>query len=92
MQYKNDVIDVVEGYNFDGFFSLQSEDNDIVPVDNTIYFNELDTIILSIANDKEYLIFWLISEGQTYEEVGRIFNFSWKHIRQIFDGLLEKLP
>ncbi|MCD8920852.1 hypothetical protein K2V69_09075 [Staphylococcus gallinarum] len=65
---------------------------DIVPVDNTIYFNILDIIILSIANDKENLIFWLISEGQTYEEVGKIFNLSGERIRQIFDGLLEKLP
>ncbi|PTK88151.1 hypothetical protein BUZ03_13810 [Staphylococcus gallinarum] len=71
---------------------MQSEDNDIVPVDDTIYFNELDTLISSIAKDKKHLIFWLISEGQTYEEVGRIFNFSWKHIRKIFDELLEKLP
>nr|WP_269668177.1 sigma factor-like helix-turn-helix DNA-binding protein [Staphylococcus gallinarum] len=73
---------------------MQSEDNDIdiVPVDNTIYFNELDTLISSIANNKEYLIFWLISEGRTYEDVGKIFNLSGERIRQIFDGLLEKLP
>ncbi|UEH02110.1 sigma factor-like helix-turn-helix DNA-binding protein [Staphylococcus gallinarum] len=33
-----------------------------------------------------------MSEGQTYEEVGKIFNLSGERIRQIFDGLLEKLP
>ncbi|WP_421673643.1 sigma factor-like helix-turn-helix DNA-binding protein [Staphylococcus gallinarum] len=33
-----------------------------------------------------------MSEGRTYEDVGRIINISGERIRQIFDGLLEKLP
>nr|WP_251006308.1 sigma factor-like helix-turn-helix DNA-binding protein [Staphylococcus warneri] len=49
-------------------------------------------MIETIASDKEYYVYWLISEGHSYENIGEIFDLSRERIRQIYDGLLEKLP
>ncbi|MCI2770151.1 RNA polymerase subunit sigma-70, partial [Staphylococcus warneri] len=79
--------------NIDNFFNInQDEEIENDHIDDTIYFNELDTLIETIASDKEYYVYWLISEGHSYENIGEIFDLSRERIRQIYDGLLEKLP
>ncbi|AXV42942.1 hypothetical protein K1Y28_04965 [Staphylococcus warneri] len=79
--------------NIDDFFNInQDEEIENDHIDDTIYFNELDTLIETIASDKEYYVYWLISEGHSYENIGEIFDLSRERIRQIYDGLLVKLP
>ncbi|AGZ26184.1 MULTISPECIES: sigma factor-like helix-turn-helix DNA-binding protein [Staphylococcus] len=79
--------------NIDNFFNInQDEEIENDHIDDTIYFNELDTLIETIASDKEYYVYWLISEGHSYENIGEIFDLSRERIRQIYDGLLKKLP
>ena len=79
--------------NIDNFFNInQDEEIENDHIDDTIYFNELDTLIETIASDKEYYVYWLISEGHSYENIGEIFDLSRERIRQIYDGLLVKLP
>lgn len=79
--------------NIDDFFNInQDEEIENDHIDDTIYFNELDTLIETIASDKEYYVYWLISEGHSYENIGEIFDLSRECIRQIYDGLLVKLP
>lgn len=95
MEYKrgNDEYSIMEETNMDNFFHVQvSEDIETETVDDTIYFNELETLIETVASDKEYSIFWLISEGHSYKKVGELFGVTAGRIRQIFDKLLEKLP
>ncbi|PHK48789.1 RNA polymerase subunit sigma-70 [Staphylococcus edaphicus] len=95
MEYQetNDKNIIMEETNIDNFFHVQGdEDTEIESVDDTIYFNELETLIETVASDKEYSIFWLISEGHSYKKVGELFGVTEGRIRQIFDELLEKLP
>lgn len=95
MEYRerNDEHTVMEETDIDDFFHVQGdEDIEIESVDDTIYFNELETLIETVASDKEYSIFWLISEGYSYKKVGELFGVTEGRIRQIFDELLEKLP
>ncbi|MDW4072256.1 sigma-70 family RNA polymerase sigma factor [Staphylococcus saprophyticus] len=92
-QGKNDEHTIMEETNMDNFFHVQgNEDIEIESVDDTIYFNELEILIETVASDKEYSIFWLISEGHSYKKVGEFFGVTEGRIRQIFDELLEKLP
>jgi len=92
-QEKNDEKIIMEETDIDNFFHVQvNEDIEIESVDDTIYFNELETLIETVASDKEYSIFWLISERHSYKKVGELFGVTEGRIRQIFDELLEKLP
>ncbi|HBY82630.1 RNA polymerase subunit sigma-70 [Staphylococcus warneri] len=92
-QHKNDIDKDIVVTNIDDFFNInQDEEIENDHIDDTIYFNELDTLIETIASDKEYYVYWLISEGHSYENIGEIFDLSRERIRQIYDGLLEKLP
>lgn len=92
-QEKNDEKIIMEETDIDNFFHVQvNEDIEIESVDDTIYFNELETLIKTVASDKEYSIFWLISERHSYKKVGELFGVTEGRIRQIFDELLEKLP
>ena len=92
-QHKNDIDKDIVVTNIDDFFNInQDEEIENDHIDDTIYFNELDTLIETIASDKEYYVYWLISEGHSYENIGEIFDLSRERIRQIYDGLLVKLP
>jgi DNA-binding NarL/FixJ family response regulator len=53
----------------------------------TRYFQSLK----KIATDKEFCVFYLIAEGKTFEEVGYTFNVTASRVRQIFDGVFNKL-
>lgn len=95
MEYRerNDEHIIMEETDIDDFFHVQDdEDKEIKTVDDTIYFNELEILIETVTSDKEYSIFWLISEGHSYKKVGELFGVTEGRIRQIFDELLEKLP
>lgn len=91
---KNDDIN---GYNdnLDNFFELNnqvvtdfSENNSI---EDVILYNELEEVLEEVGTDKEHYIFWLLSEGYSYKDIGNVFSVSAGRIGQIFDDLLKKL-
>lgn len=80
--------------DLDTFFNL-TDDTEIMhdhDIDAHIRFNEIESIIEKVASDKEYFIFILLSEGKTYREVGKYFNLSGERVRQIYNGMIERLP
>ncbi|MDR5650008.1 MULTISPECIES: sigma-70 family RNA polymerase sigma factor [Staphylococcus] len=84
-----------EDTNVDDFFSVNDQ-QEAVPIDEnnveeSIFYNEIETLIEQVATDKEICIFWLLAEGKTYKEVGRIFEVSDGRVRQVFDRLLDKV-
>ena len=84
-----------EDTNVDDFFSVNDQ-QEAVPIDEnnveeSIFYNEIETLIEQVATDKEFYMFWLLAEGKTYQEVGRIFEVSAERVRQILDNVLDKL-
>jgi uncharacterized protein YerC len=75
------------------FFGLNNVVSTIVSnrAEDNIFFNEICSIIEKIATDKEFCVFYLIAEGKTFEEVGYTFNVTASRVRQIFDGVFNKL-
>ncbi|MEC5302220.1 MULTISPECIES: sigma-70 family RNA polymerase sigma factor [Staphylococcus] len=64
------------------------DDNNI---EDVILYNELEAIVEKVGTDKEHYIFWLLSEGYSYKEIGKVFYITEARVKQIFDGLLSKL-
>ena len=84
-----------EDTNVDDFFSVNDQ-QEAVPIDEnnveeSIFYNEIETLIEQVATDKEFYMFWLLAEGKTYKEVGRIFEVSDKRVQQVFDRVLDKV-
>ena len=91
----NTTIDISESeLDIDNFFEI-NDDVEAVDVndniDNQIFFNELERIVDRIGTRKEYFIFYLLCQGKTFREVGNIFNLSGERIRQLYNGLLDKI-
>ena len=72
------------------FFSVddqaESHEIDNSNIEESIFYNEIETLIEQVATDKEFYMFWLLAEGKTYKEVGRIFEVSDKRVRQVLIG------
>jgi len=84
-----------EDTSVDEFFSVNDQ-FDVAPIDEnnveeSIFYNEIETLIEQVATEKEFCMFWLLAEGKTYKEVGRIFEVSDKRVQQVFDRLLDKV-
>ncbi|MGI2279813.1 sigma-70 family RNA polymerase sigma factor [Staphylococcus cohnii] len=93
VQKYNDVNDYNEG--LDDFFEINNqvvtdlrENNNI---EDVILYNELEEIVEEVGTDKEHYIFWLLSEGYSYKEIGNVFYVTEGRVKQIFDGLLRKI-
>lgn len=93
VQKSNDITESND--NLDDFFELNNqvvtdfrENNSI---EDVILYNELEEIVEEVGTDKEHYIFWLLSEGYSYKDIGNVFSVSSSRIGQIFDGLLSKL-
>lgn len=95
-EYHNTTtIDVNESdLDIDNFFEI-NDDVEAVDVndniDNQIFFNELERIVDRIGTRKEYFVFYLLCQGKSLNEVGNIFNLSGERIRQLYNGLLDKI-
>lgn len=95
-EYHNTTtIDVKESeLDIDNFFEI-NDDVEAVEVndniDNQIFFNELEQIVDRVGTDKEYFVFYLLCQGKSLNEVGKIFNLSGERIRQMYNGLLDKI-
>ncbi|MCG2371374.1 RNA polymerase subunit sigma-70 [Staphylococcus epidermidis] len=89
------TIDVKESeLDIDNFFEINDgveavdvNDN----IDNQIFYNELERIVDRIGTRKEYFVFYLLCQGKSLNEVGNIFNLSGERIRQLYNGLLDKI-
>ena len=44
-----------------------------------------------MGTDKEYFVFYLLCQGKSLNEVGKIFNLSGERIRQMYNGLLDMI-
>ncbi|MFW3529319.1 helix-turn-helix transcriptional regulator [Staphylococcus caprae] len=83
-----------ENINVDDFFSLSDEAEPFALNENTgnqVFFNELDQLIYAVGTRREYYIFFLLCEGKSMNEIAKIFNLSRERIRQLLNGLLDKL-
>lgn len=93
VQKSNDIT--VSNDDIDDFFELNNqvvtdfrENNNI---EDVILYNELEEIVEKVGTDKEHYIFWLLSEGYSYKEIGNVFYVTEGRVKQIFDGLLRKI-
>ncbi|MEB6170586.1 hypothetical protein MXL81_07845 [Staphylococcus pseudoxylosus] len=43
-------------------------------IEDVILYNELEEIVEQVGSDKEHYIFWLLSEGYSYKEIGMFFQ------------------
>ncbi|MBE7320289.1 sigma-70 family RNA polymerase sigma factor [Staphylococcus epidermidis] len=95
-EYHNTTtIDVKKSeLDIDNFFEI-NDDVEAVDVnnniDNQIFYNELERIVDRIGTRKEYFVFYLLCQGKSLNEVGNIFNLSGERIRQLYNGLLDKI-
>ena len=90
----HDTIYNDENTNVDDFFSLSDEVEPFSLNENTsnqAFFNELDRLIYAVGTRREYYIFFLLCEGKSMNEIAKIFNLSRERIRQLLNGLLDKL-
>lgn len=84
-----------EDINIDDFFNVndQAETHDIDNnnVEESIFYNELEAVIESVATEKEHNLFLLICNGVSFEKAGNIFGVREPRTRQMFNQLLDKL-
>ncbi|MDH9161339.1 sigma-70 family RNA polymerase sigma factor [Staphylococcus succinus] len=84
-----------EDVGIDDFFNVnnQSETHEIDTsnVEDVIFFNELETVIETVATEKEYNLFLLLSKGVSFEKVGSIFGVQSQRAKQMLNQLLDKL-
>ncbi|MEB8115645.1 sigma-70 family RNA polymerase sigma factor [Staphylococcus saprophyticus] len=89
----NDTRD--EDIGIDDFFNVndQAETQEIANsnVEDVIFYNELETVIESVATEKEHNLFLLISNGVSFEKAGSIFGVKEPRAKQMFNRLLDKL-
>ncbi|MGW9941736.1 RNA polymerase sigma factor (sigma-70 family) [Staphylococcus hominis] len=97
MDYHKEKVSNVVSYddtNVDDFFSLSDEVEPFALNENTgnqVFFNELDQLIYAVGTRREYYIFFLLCEGKSMNEIAKIFELSRERIRQLLNGLLDKL-
>ncbi|MEB7787299.1 sigma-70 family RNA polymerase sigma factor [Staphylococcus equorum] len=84
-----------EDINIDDFFNVndQAETHDIDNnnVEESIFYNELEAVIESVATEKEHNLFLLLCNGVSFEKAGSIFDVQAQRVRQMFNALLDKL-
>lgn len=92
---QNNSVSFNEDVGIDVFFNVsdQAENHEIdnSNVEDVIFYNELETVIESVATEKEHNLFLLISNGVSYEKIGSIFGVQAPRVRQMFNELLDKL-
>ncbi|QCT75795.1 sigma factor-like helix-turn-helix DNA-binding protein [Macrococcoides canis] len=70
---------------------LNIEETSIELEDDIAYINELLYLAEAVGTDKEFYIFYLMSEGRTLEEVGKVFSLSRGRVRQVYDDVIIKI-
>ena len=84
-----------EDINIDDFFNVndQAETHDIDNnnVEESIFYNELEAVIESVATEKEHNLFLLICNGVSFEKIGSIFGVKEARAKQMLNRLLDKV-
>ncbi|MGW7996683.1 sigma-70 family RNA polymerase sigma factor [Staphylococcus xylosus] len=84
-----------EDVGIDDFFNVddQAETHEIdnSNVEDVIFYNELETVIESVATEKEHNLFLLLSNGVSFEKAGSIFGVKEPRAKQMFNRLLDKV-
>ncbi|RIO32735.1 sigma-70 family RNA polymerase sigma factor [Staphylococcus saprophyticus] len=84
-----------EDINIDDFFNVndQAETHDIDNnnVEESIFYNELEAVIESVATEKEHNLFLLLCNGVSFERAGSIFGVKEARAKQMLNRLLDKL-
>ncbi|MBO3075400.1 sigma-70 family RNA polymerase sigma factor [Staphylococcus xylosus] len=98
LNYHNTIDNNVtrdEDIGIDDFFNVndQAETHEIdnSNVEDVIFYNELETVIESVATEKEHNLFLLISNGVSFEKAGSIFGVKEPRAKQMFNRLLDKV-
>lgn len=55
------------------------------------YMNELLYLAETVGTDEEFYVFYLLIEGRTLEEVGKVFSLSKERVRQMYDDVIIKI-
>ncbi|UBH22342.1 RNA polymerase subunit sigma-70 [Macrococcus armenti] len=80
--------------NIDTFFITNNIDDHYTineHIDDIAYMNEILYLAEAVGTDKEFYIFYLMSEGRTLEEVGKVFSLSRGRVRQVYDDVIIKI-
>lgn len=84
-----------EDIDIDDFFNVndQAETHDIDNnnVAESIFYNELEAVIESVATEKEHNLFLLICNGVSFEKAGSIFGVKEARVKQMVNRLLDKV-
>ncbi|MCI2940918.1 sigma-70 family RNA polymerase sigma factor [Staphylococcus cohnii] len=84
-----------EDIDIDDFFNVndQAETNDLDNnnVEESIFYNELEAVIESVATEKEHNLFLLLCNGVSFEKAGSIFGVKEARVKQMLSVLLDKL-
>lgn len=85
IELEDDIDTFFSTNNIDVHYTINEHTDDIA------YMNELLYLAEAVGTDKEFYIFYLISEGRTLEEVGKVFSLSRERVRQVYDDVLIKI-
>ncbi|WP_210133717.1 sigma-70 family RNA polymerase sigma factor [Staphylococcus sp. GDY8P131P] len=83
-----------EDIDIDDFFNVndQAETHDIDNnVEESIFYNELESVVESVATEKEHNLFLLICNGVSFEKAGHIFGVKEIRAKQMLNRLLDKI-
>ena len=84
-----------EDIDIDDFFNVNDQaetyDIDNNNVEESIFYNELEAVIESVATEKEHNLFLLICNGVSFEKAGNIFSVQEARAKQMLNRLLDKV-
>lgn len=84
-----------EDVGIDDFFNVndQSETHEIDNnnVEESIFYNEIETVIERVATEKEHNLFLLLCNGVSFEKIGNIFGVKAPRVKQMLNELLDKI-
>ncbi|OJT35461.1 hypothetical protein BSF33_05255 [Staphylococcus ureilyticus] len=84
-----------EDTSVDDFFSVndqrESYEVDNNNVEESIFYNELEAVIESVATEKEHNLFLLLCNGVSFEKAGSIFGVKEARAKQMLNRLLDKI-
>ncbi|MEB8097759.1 sigma-70 family RNA polymerase sigma factor [Staphylococcus xylosus] len=84
----NEDIDIDDFFNVNDQVETHDIDNN---VEESIFYNELEAVIESVATEKEHNLFLLLINGVSFEKAGNIFGVKSQRAKQMLNQLLDKV-
>lgn len=85
IEIDNNINDFFDIENYESTFEINDHTDDIA------FMNDLLKIAEAVGTDKEFILFYLMSTGNTLGQTSKIFNLSNERIRQIYNKILMKI-